>query len=129
DGITRVESLLGADSAGGEPLGGPTRWDIVARVVGHGVGDAEQRLAAQRARDLTPDGRRRAFIAGAARPTAETKQAYFARYFADSTLNEDWASGSLGAFNALDHDRLTLPFLRPALDSLRFIQANRRIFF
>ncbi|MFI5214755.1 MAG: hypothetical protein ACHQU8_09485, partial [Gemmatimonadales bacterium] len=29
----------------------------------------------------------------------------------------------------LDHQDFTLPWLRPALDSLRFIQAHRRIFF
>lgn len=40
-----------------------------------------------------------------------------------------WACGSLGAFNAIEHQELTLPYLRPALDSLSFIQANRRIFF
>ena len=57
------------------------------------------------------------------------KADYFRRYFADRTLNEDWASGSLGAFNAIEHEQLTLPFLRPALDSLPYIQANRRIFF
>jgi len=70
-----------------------------------------------------------AFIASAAPPRAEVKRALFERYFADSALNEDWASASLGAFNALDQQALTLPHLRPALDSLRYIQANRRIFF
>ncbi|HEX6107240.1 MAG TPA: hypothetical protein VFZ26_16760, partial [Gemmatimonadales bacterium] len=47
----------------------------------------------------------------------------------DTTLNEEWASESLGPFNALEHQDLTLPYLRPALDSLEFIQANRRIFY
>jgi aminopeptidase N len=129
DALAKLEALLGADSAAGEPLRDPTRWDIVGRLLVVGAPGAEDRFAAQRARDATPDGRRRAFLAGAAIGTAENKRAYFARYFADSTLNEDWASGSLGAFNALDHQALTLPYLRPALDSLRFIQANRRIFF
>src|ERR1019366_2221712 len=61
--------------------------------------------------------------------SAAVKADYFTRYFADKTLNEDWASGSLGEFNALEHQDLPLPYLRPALDSLPFIQANRRIFF
>jgi aminopeptidase N len=129
DGIGKLETLTTADSAAGEPLGNPTRWDVVTRLLVLDAPDAERRFEAQRARDATPDGRRRAFVAGAARRAAEVKQAYFTRYFADSTLNEDWASGSLGAFNALEHQTLTLPYLRPALDSLRFIQANRRIFF
>src|SRR5450759_2183224 len=67
--------------------------------------------------------------AGAARKTADAKREYFTRYFADKSLNEDWASGSLGAFNTPEHADLTLPYLRPALDSLPYIQANRRIFF
>jgi aminopeptidase N len=57
------------------------------------------------------------------------KRDYFTRYFADKSLNEDWASGSLGAFNSPEHAALTLQYLRPALDSLPYIQANRRIFF
>ena len=128
-GVATLVALLGSDSAAGEPLGDPTRWDAVTRLLVLGWPGAEERLAAQAARDTTPDGRRRAFIAGAARPSAEVKRAYFSRYFADSTLNEDWATASLGAFNALEHQELTLPYLRPALDSLRYIQANRRIFF
>jgi aminopeptidase N len=129
DGAARLVALLGADSAAGEPLRDPTRWEIATRLAALGVPDAPRLVAAQAARDTTPDGRRRAFIAGAAVRSAEAKAAYFARYFADSTLNEDWATGSLGAFNALEHQALTLPFLRPALDSLPFIQAHRRIFF
>ena len=57
------------------------------------------------------------------------KRAYFARYLTDSTLNEDWATASLGAFNSLRQQALTLPYLEPALDSLPWIQRNRRIFF
>jgi aminopeptidase N len=124
-----LTALLSSDSAAGEPLRDPTRWDAVTRLLVLDAPDAERLLGAQTARDTTPDGRRRAFVAGAARGTPETKRSYFTRYFADSTLNEDWATGSLGAFNALEHQGMTLPFLRPALDSLRFIQANRRIFF
>ncbi|MEK7667160.1 MAG: M1 family aminopeptidase [Gemmatimonadota bacterium] len=129
DGITKLLALLGADSAAGDALRDPTRWDIVTRVLVLGVPDAERRYAAQVARATTPAGRRRAFTAGAGRPSAETKRQYFTRFFADSALNEDWATGSFGAFNALEHQQLTLPYLRPALDSLPFIQAHRRIFF
>jgi aminopeptidase N len=129
DGVTKLESLLSADSAAGEPVRDPTRWAVVDRLVVLGSANAERLLAAQIARDTTPDGRRRAFVAGAARKSPAAKAEYFNRYFADKALNEDWASGSLGEFNALEHQDITLPYLRPALDSLPFIQANRRIFF
>jgi aminopeptidase N len=128
-GIARLEGLLAADSAVGEPVRDPTRWEVVNRLLVLNVPNAESALAAQSARDTTPDGRRRTFVAGAARPSAAIKADYFKRYFADKTLNEDWASGSLSAFNAVEHQELSLPYLRPALDSLPFIQANRRIFF
>jgi aminopeptidase N len=128
-GLARLDTLCSADSAAGEPLRDPTRWEIVNRLLTLGAPQAEARYAAQQARDTTPDGRRRAFIAGAARGDAGTKRSYFARYFGDRSLNEEWTAGSLGAFNALEHEALTLPYLRPALDSLPFIQRNRRIFF
>ncbi|HUR93358.1 MAG TPA: M1 family aminopeptidase [Gemmatimonadales bacterium] len=129
EGVARLDTLLERDSLAGEALRDPTRWDIVARLLELGVPQAEPRFAAQVRRDTTADGRRLAFIAGAGRASAESKRAYFTRYFADRGLNEDWAAGSLGEFNALEHESLTLPYLGPALDSLPFIQANRRIFF
>ena len=129
DGVAKLESLLSADSAAGEPVRDPTRWEVVNRLIVLDAPGAERALAAQGARDTTPDGRRRTFVAGAARKSAAAKADYFRRYFADKALNEDWASGSLGAFNAVEHQELSLPYLRPALDSLPYIQANRRIFF
>jgi aminopeptidase N len=127
--LANLKTLLVADSAAGEPVRDPTRWGVVDRLLLLDDSTAARALAVQAARDTTPDGRRRAFIAGAARPNAAVKADYFRRWFADRSLNEDWASGSLSAFNALEHRALTLPYLRPALDSLQYIQANRRIFF
>lgn len=127
--LDRLRGILVADSAAGDAVKDPLRWEIVTHLTVLGAADAGAKLAAQVARDSTPDGRRRAFTVGAARSDAAVKADYFRRYFADSTLNEDWASGSLGAFNALEHQAMTRAYLRPALDSLPFIQAHRRIFF
>lgn len=127
--LDRLHGVLAADSVAGDAVKDPLRWEIVTHLMVLGTRDADAALAAQVARDSTPDGRRRAFTVGAARGTSTTKAEYFRRYFADSTLNEDWASGSLGAFNAPEHQSMTRGYLRPALDSLPFIQANRRIFF
>ena len=68
-------------------------------------------------------------MAGAARPDSATKARYFRRYFEDRALNEDWVTASLRAFNDPAHDAMTRRFLAPALDSLPWIQQNRRIFF
>jgi aminopeptidase N len=126
---SRLKGLLTADSAAGEPVRDPTRWAVVDRLLVLNDTEAEALFARQAARDTTVDGKRRAFTAGAARASAEQKSVYFRRYFEDRALNEDWASGSLGAFNAVEHQNLTLQYLRPALDSLTYIQQNRRIFF
>jgi len=128
-GVARLDALLSMDSVAGEPLRDPTRWEAVARLIEVGAPTAERRFAEQARRDTTADGRRRAFTAGAGRPSAEVKRTYFIRYFADSTLNEEWASGSLGPFNALEQQALTFPYIGPALDSLPYIQSHRRIFF
>ena len=129
EGRERLVSLLSADSVAGEPLKDPTRWDVVNHLMVLDAPNALQLVAQQTAHDTTADGKRRAFAVGAAHKTAETKKAYFTQYFADKSLNEEWASGSLGAFNTAEQSELSLPYLRPALDSLRYIQANRRIFF
>lgn len=127
--IKNLIAILKADSLVGEPVRDPTRWEVVNRLTVLNVPGAAQHVATQIARDTTADGKRRAFSVGAARKDAAVKRDYFTRYFADKTLNEDWASGSLGAFNASEHAALTLPYLRRALDSLPYIQKNRRIFF
>jgi aminopeptidase N len=127
--LARLEAILDGSTAAGAPLRPPTRWAIVTKLIERAVPSAERRLLEESRRDSTSEGRRRAFVAGAARPTAESKAQYFARYFGDRDLNEDWATASLRAFNAPSHSALTLPFVRPALDSLRWIQRNRRIFY
>lgn len=127
--LLSLNSLLDADSVAGGALLAPTRWELVTRLVQTGAEGWQQRLQEEQLSDSTSDGARRAFIAGAARASASVKEEYFLRYLGDSTLNEDWATGSLRAFNSMEHAELTLPYLTRALDALPYIQRNRRIFF
>ncbi len=129
EALDTLDALLDRESFRGLSLGAPTRWAIVTRLVATGAPGAERRLREEVLRDRSPDGARRAFVAGAARPDPAVKREYFERYFADSTLNEDWATASLDAFNAPESRALAAPFLRPALDSLPWIQRHRRIFY
>lgn len=127
--LRQLDTWLDSTHAAGEPLRQPSRWSIVTQLASRNYPSAERRLAAEVARDTTTAAKRRAFIAGAAFPSAAVKKSYFERYFRDSTLNEDWVTSSLGAFNDPDQSALTLQYLRPALDTLPWIQKNRRIFF
>jgi aminopeptidase N len=128
-GLARLDSLLDDSTAAGAPLRAPTRWAIVSQLLERGAPGAHTRLSEEVQSDSTTEGKRRAFAAGAAVPDAAVKADYFHRYFADTTLNEEWATASLGNFNAISHSELTLPYLEPALDSLPWIQRNRRIFY
>ncbi len=127
--LDTIDAMLDSTALLGLPVGATTRWAIVTRLVAAGASGASARLAAEMRRDATAEGARRAFVAGAARPDPAVKRTYFARYFADTSLNEDWATASLDAFNAPESRALALPYLRAALDSLPWIQRNRRIFY
>jgi aminopeptidase N len=129
EGLERLNAWLDSVSAAGLPLRQPTRWSIVTALMQKKWPTTESRLAAEARRDTTTGGKRRAFITGAAFPWDVIKKAYFDRYLRDTTLNEEWVTASLGAFNTPDQEKLTLPFLRPALDTLSWVQKNRRIFF
>lgn len=129
DALARLDAWLDSTNAAGLPLRQPSRWSIVTRLVSVASSTADRRLAEEARRDTTAGGKRRAFVAGAARPDANAKRTYFGRYFGDRTLNEEWVTASLRAFNDPDQSSLTLPFLSAALDSLPWIQRNRRIFF
>ncbi|HYH79613.1 MAG TPA: M1 family aminopeptidase, partial [Longimicrobium sp.] len=121
--------LSGARQFDGAAVKQPTRWGIVQRLVALGEPDAQALLQAEARRDSTPEAGRRAFVAGAAVPDSAAKAAYFRRYLDDPTLNEEWVTASLGAFNDVDRPGLTMPFLRPSLERLEWIRDNRRIFF
>jgi aminopeptidase N len=123
------EFLAGTRQFHGQPLGQPSRWAAITRLLAIGDADARSLLNTEQQRDSSPEARRMAFIAGAARPTAENKRAYYERYFEDESLNEEWVTASLGAFNHDLHAGLTLPYLEPALASSPWLRDNRRIFF
>ncbi len=125
----RLTAWLDSASTAGLPLRQPTRWSIVTHLIERGAPNADALIASESARDTSTSGKRSAFVAGAARPRADVKREYFDRYFRDSTLNEDWATASLRAFNAPDQASLSMRYLTPALDSLPWIQKNRRIFY
>ena len=127
--LARLDAWLDSTTAAGLPLRQPSRWTIVTHLVAAASPTAERRFAEEQRRDTTAGGQRRAFVAGAARPDSANKRVYFTRYFADSTLNEEWVTASLRAFNDLEQSALTIRYLAPALDSLSWIQRNRRIFF
>ncbi|HEX6041396.1 M1 family aminopeptidase [Longimicrobium sp.] len=123
------EYLAGTRTFNGEAVKQPTRWSIVEQLVALGAADPQALIAAESARDSTPDAGRRAYIAGAAVPAADVKAAYFGRFLDDPGLNEDWVTAALGNFNAPRHAALTLRYLRPSLDRLEWVRDNRRIFF
>ena len=127
--LAALDALLDSTAAAGAPLRPPTRWAIVTTLVARAAPGADARLAAESIRDSSTEGRRRAFVANAAHPDSTTKALYWSRYFGDKELNEDWVTASLRAFHDPEHDELTRRYLVPALDSLPWIQHNRRIFF
>jgi aminopeptidase N len=128
-GLEYLDRLLDSTTAAGAPLRAPTRWAIVTHLIATGAPTATTRLAAETKRDSTSEGKRYAFIARAATPDSNVKREYFTRYLSDPNLNEEWATSSLGAFNEIDQQALTLKYLEPALDTLPWLQRNRRIFF
>jgi aminopeptidase N len=127
--LATLHAWLDSSSTAGMPLRQPTRWMIVTHLVERGAVRADSLIAAEERHDTTSSGKRSAFVAYAGRPAAPVKREYFQRYFADSTLNEEWVTASLRAFNSSEAAAMTLPFLVPALDSLPWVQRNRRIFF
>jgi aminopeptidase N len=127
--LERLDGWLRGDTAAGLALRPPTRWAMVTRLVSRDFPRAGARVAEESRRDSTTEGKRQAFVAGAARPSSDTKRDYFNRWFADRELNEEWVTSSLRAFHEPEQSALTNQYLLPALDTLPWIQANRRIFF
>ena len=105
------------------------RWNLVATLVALNDPEADAVLAAEEKRDPSGDGKKYAYMASAARPTAETKKKYFDDYLHNASLPEDWVEISLGSFNWWNQPELTAPYLKPALDALPQVKQQRKIFF
>jgi len=127
--LDSLRQWIARDSVWGLPLRAPTQWTMVQHLVARGAPDHAALIAAMRARDATTEGARQAFVADAARPDAANKAAVFARWFGDATLNEEWVTSSLRTFFDAEQSALTARYVVPALDTLPWIQQNRRIFF
>ncbi len=105
------------------------RWGIVGALIGLNDADANDLYQAEQKRDNSGDGQKYAYEVGAGRPDSGTKQRYFEDYMHGDSHPEDWIEGSLGAFNYWNQADLTLPYLKPALDTLPKMKRERKIFF
>lgn len=105
------------------------RWQIVRVLLSSSDAEAEKLLADERQRDKSDDANKQAYIAEAARADAKTKRRYFDDYTKNKSVAEDWVEGSLGAFNSINQSKLTLPYLKPALEALPQVKRERKIFF
>ncbi len=127
--LAQLRTWLTGDSALGLPVRAPTRWALVTRLTSRAAPDADSLIAAELRRDATTEGQRQAFVAAAAKPDSAIKAALFTRWFRDAALNEEWVTSSLRSFHDPEQQRLSRPYLVAALDTLPWIQQNRRIFF
>jgi aminopeptidase N len=105
------------------------RWTMITALLAQDDPDGPALLRDEGQRDNSGDGRKYAYVAGAAIPNAATKLHYFNDYLENHAQQEDWIEQSLGAFNSWNQSALTLPYLEPALDSLPRIKRERKIFF
>ncbi len=128
--LARLKSILaGQSSVPGLEIKPLDRWTMITALLAHADPDASALDRAERQRDATGDGRKYAYVAGAAVPDASAKRQYFKDYLENRALQEDWIEQSLGAFNYWNQSALTLPYLEQALTSLPQIKRDRKIFF
>jgi aminopeptidase N len=121
--------FTGRMSIPGVPLKQRDRWNIIGSLIGSGDASGTELLAAESQRDTSDDGRKYAYVSGAAFATQESKQKYFAGYLANDGVKEDWVTASLPLFNHWNQTSLTAAYLQPALDALPQLKRERKIFF
>jgi aminopeptidase N len=89
----------------------------------------DQLYEEEKRNDTSGDSPKYSYITGAAKPSAATKKWYFDDYQNNNARPEDWVEQSLPEFNYWNQSDLTLPYLKPALESLEDIKQRRKIFF
>lgn len=128
--LAEIQSLLdGKSTVPGVTLQQRDRWNLLSTLVRQGVPSAPEMIQAELQKDKSEDGRRSAYAALAGVATAENKAKYFAEYLKDGAVPEDFATASLGGFNAGNQEALSLPYVAKALDALPHLKIGRKIFF
>ena len=105
------------------------RWNLVAQLLAMGDPESQAICAAEKARDQSGEAKRYAYAAEAGTPSADIKARYFAEYLDSKTIQEDWITQSLRAFNAWNQASLSALYLEKALGDLPDIKQHRKIFF
>ncbi|HEX4276407.1 MAG TPA: M1 family aminopeptidase [Bryobacteraceae bacterium] len=126
---TLKELLAGRTTIPGVPLKQRDRWNIIGALVAAGDASAAELLAGESRHDTSDDGRKYAYVTGAAFAQPENKKKYFAGYLASSGVKEDWVTASLPLFNRWNQTAVTSAYLQPALDALPQLKRERKIFF
>lgn len=130
EGLGKVKELLaGRLVIPGMTLKPLDRWNLVGHLIAMKDADGDALYAAEKAKDTSGEGLKYAYAVAAGRASAEVKAKYFEEYVQSQTIQEDWITQSLGAFNAWNQGALTAPYLRRALDELPEVKAHRKIFF
>ncbi len=128
--LAEVQALLdGKSSVPGVTLQQRDRWNLLSTLVRQGVPKATDMIQAELVKDKSEDGKRSAYAALAGIATPENKAKYFAEYLKDGAVPEDFATASLGSFNAGNQEALTLPYVARALEALPQLKLGRKIFF
>jgi aminopeptidase N len=104
-------------------------WNLVTRLVAMNDPEAAYFFNRELERDSGAMARKYAYAAEAARPNPETKATFFDEYLRVDLRPEDWLEQSLLPFNSWNQERLTLMYLKPALEALPQIKNYRKIFF
>jgi aminopeptidase N len=126
---TLKELLAGRVVIPGVPLKPRDRWNIVGSLAAAGDSSAAELLASEARRDTSDDGRKYAYVTGAAFGQPDNKKEYFMGYLGNSGIKEDWITASLPLFNRWNQRAVTSAWLQPALDALPQLKRERKIFF
>jgi aminopeptidase N len=130
EALGEVKDILrGKASIPGVDLRPLDRWRMVTVLLAGNDPEAAALFEAETKRDASGIGQKYAYVAMAAKPDPANKRFYFDDYLQNKQRPEDWVQASLDAFNEWNQDRLTLPFLLPALKDLPQIKQQRKIFF
>jgi len=130
EGRAQLKRLLSAErDVPGVTLSSNDRFRIIRRLLVLGDADAQALLARQSEADPSDEGRRQAYAARSAIADAQSKRELFSAFLTDPQLPERWIEDSLSAFNAVEHEAITLPWLEPALGALPRLKRTHKIFF
>lgn len=120
-----VRLMDSAEKLAGVEIDQNMRWSVIAKLVALGRTGAEERLAAEKARDPSDKGQKSAFQCEASRPSAPEKERHWKLFVEGTAHSSDFLKNGMARFHWVQQKDLLAPYVERFFSEVEQVYRER----